>query len=201
MPKISSPNGKFDKATVPDLDLLLASQLPGRPKREPVLTKGLSLSGKENKEFKAVYELGESLFHKDGACVTCHQATGQGVINIYPPIVDTEWVNGDKTRLIKLVMHGLWGPITIKDTLYDPQKGVPPMTALGAMYSDSELAAVLTYVRHSWGNNSGSVTPGEVKAVRQATRDQTTFYSPDELLKQHPLPQKNRQEVTAGGLP
>ncbi|MEM8955835.1 MAG: PVC-type heme-binding CxxCH protein [Verrucomicrobiota bacterium] len=183
--------GKFDKATIADVDLLLASELPGRPKRESVLTKGLKLAGKENKEFKATYELGESLFHKDGACVTCHQANGQGVINIYPPIVDTEWVNGDKERLIKLVLHGLWGPITIKDKLYDPQKGVPPMTALGAMYSDNEVAAVLTYVRHSWGNNSGPVSAEEVKAVREATKDRATFYSPEELLKEHPLPNEN----------
>lgn len=180
-------NGTVDKAAIADVDLLLTSKLPGAPKREPVLTKGLKLSGKENKEFKASYELGESLFHKDGACVTCHQATGLGVINIYPPIVDTGWVNGDKERLIKLVLHGMWGPLTIKDKLYDPQKGVPPMTALGAMYSDNELAAVLTYVRHSWGNNSGAVTPEEVKTIRAATKDRAIFYQPEELLKEHPL--------------
>ncbi len=181
-------NGAVDKAAIADLDLLLASRLPGAPKRESVLTKGVKLSGKENKQFKAAYELGESIFHKDGHCVTCHQATGQGVPNIYPPIAGTAWANGDKERLIKLVLHGLWGPITVNDKLYDPQKGVPPMTPLGAMYSDNELAAVLTYVRHSWGNNSGPVTPEEVKTVRAATKDRQMFYSPEELLKEHPMP-------------
>jgi hypothetical protein len=55
------------------------------------------------------------------------------------------------------------------------------------MLNDEEVAAVLTYVRNSFGNKAPAVTPGKVKEVRAATKAKTGFYSPDELLQQHPL--------------
>ena len=139
---------------------------------------------------RQAYALGEKVFFEEGSCSTCHQESGAGVPNIYPPIVDNAWVNGDKDRLIKLVLHGLWGPIEVNGTLYDPSKGVPPMTAVGAVFTDAEVAAVLTYVRTSWGNNAPPITPEEVKTVRDAHKGRTDFWTPEELLKLHPMEPK-----------
>ena len=68
--------------------------------------------------------------------------------------------------------------------------GQVPMTPFGAMLNDDEIAAVLTYVRKSFGNNASAVSPAKVKQVREATKDTTGFYSPEELLKQHPMENK-----------
>jgi mono/diheme cytochrome c family protein len=65
--------------------------------------------------------------------------------------------------------------------------GVPPMTAFKAILKDQEIAGVLTYIRNSWGNKAPAITADAVKKVRDETVKQTTFYAPDDLLKQHPL--------------
>ena len=61
------------------------------------------------------------------------------------------------------------------------------MTPFGGMLNDEEVAAVLTYVRNSFGNNAPAVSPAKVKEVRAAINNKAGFYSPEELLKQHPL--------------
>ena len=79
-------------------------------------------------------------------------------------------------------MHGLHGPIEIKGKKYP---GQVPMTAFKAL-SDDEMAAVLTYVRNTFGNIASPITADQVKAVREATKDRPSFYDPAELLKEHP---------------
>jgi mono/diheme cytochrome c family protein len=90
------------------------------------------------------YKHGAEIFAREGHCITCHQEHGKGLDPIYPPIVGSPWVTGSEERLIKLTLHGLWGPIEVGGKLYDPAKGVPPMTAFGSLLNDEEVAAVLT---------------------------------------------------------
>ena len=52
--------------------------------------------------------------------------------------------------------------------------------------SDEELAAALTYTRNSFGNKASAITPAQVKAVREATKNRTEFFKAEELLKEHP---------------
>jgi mono/diheme cytochrome c family protein len=127
------------------------------------------------------------VFHRDGHCVTCHQPTGQGLDPIYPTLVGSPWVTGDEERIVKIVLHGLWGPIEVNGKTYDPAKGIPPMTAFGALLKDEEVAAVVTYVRNSWGNQAPAVKSETVKKVRGETRSRSIFWKPEELLKDHPL--------------
>ena len=61
------------------------------------------------------------------------------------------------------------------------------MTPFGGVLNDEELAAVLTYVRNAFGNQAPAILPEKVKIVREATKDKTGFYAPDELLKQYPM--------------
>jgi mono/diheme cytochrome c family protein len=61
------------------------------------------------------------------------------------------------------------------------------MTAFKAILKDEEIAAVLTFVRNTWGNQASMVTPDQVKAVREVTRDVQMFIKPEELLKEYPL--------------
>lgn len=135
----------------------------------------------------ATYQLGAEVFHREAHCVTCHQANGEGLANVYPPLNGTPWVTGSEERLIKIALNGLWGKIHVNGKEFDTAKGVPPMTAFGSLLDDKELAAVLTYVRNSWGNKAPIVTPQSVQRVRQYNKARTTFWTPEELLKAHPL--------------
>lgn len=119
--------------------------------------------------------------------MTCHQAHGKGLGVIYPTLVGSPWVLGSEERLAKMVLHGLWGPMTVNGQTYDPARGVPPMTAFRAILKDDEVAAVMTFVRNTWGNRASATSPDLVKKVRQETASRSTFWSPDDLLAAHPL--------------
>jgi mono/diheme cytochrome c family protein/glucose/arabinose dehydrogenase len=128
---------------------------------------------------------GKAIYAREGFCVTCHQPDGTGLsASNFPPLVNTEWVLGDQDRLIKVVLKGLLGPMKVIDKEYP---GQVPMTPFEGMLNDEEIAAVLTYVRNSFGNRASAVLPNRVKSVREATSDKNGFYSPSELLSAHPL--------------
>ncbi len=157
---------------------------PAPPKSEAQQSHGPTrkLSGEDNR----VYNIGKEVYLRDGHCATCHQADGKGLANIYPPLARSDWVD-DEERLIKLTLKGLWGPIVVNGQTYDPSKGVPPMMGFGGMLNDNELAAVLTYVRQSFGNDHEVVHAESVRRVRAATESRVNFYMVDELLREHPL--------------
>ncbi|MBX3238838.1 MAG: HEAT repeat domain-containing protein [Chitinophagaceae bacterium] len=139
------------------------------------------LKGKELE----LYNAGKQLYFREGFCVTCHQPDGKGLsASGFPPITGTKWVTGNEDRLIKLVLKGLLGPIEVNGVKYP---GQVPMTPFGEMLTDSEVASVLTYVRNSFGNQASAITPEQVKKVRDAIVSKKDFYSPDQLLKEHPL--------------
>ncbi len=157
---------------------------PAPPKTDAQLSFGPTrkLEGEDNR----VYNIGKEVYLRDGHCATCHQANGQGMAKVYPPLAKSDWLDDDE-RLIKLTLKGLWGPIKVNGELFDPTNGVPPMMGFGGMLNDNELSAVLSYVRQSWGNNLEPVRAETVRRVRAATAERTNFYMADELLKEHPL--------------
>ncbi len=191
--KVALQDKRFgmDDLTV-DYNKLAASRLQGAVKPKNYRTKSEKFG---EKRFEKKYKLGERVFHEEGSCSTCHQDHGEGVVRIYPPLAGSEWVSGDDERLIKLTLHGVWGTIQVKGKEYRPDKGVPPMTAVGNMFSDEEVAAVLSYVRSSWGNDSDEITAEQVGAIRAATRDRRKFYDPAELIEMHPFPEGSRMEL------
>jgi mono/diheme cytochrome c family protein/glucose/arabinose dehydrogenase len=133
---------------------------------------------------KNVFLAGKQIYSREGFCITCHQPDGKGLeASAFPPLSGSEWVNGNEERLIKIVLKGLAGPIEVEGKKYP---GQVPMTPFGGMLNDDEVAAVLTYVRNSFGSKAPAVSPEKVKEVRAAIKDKTGFYSPEELLKQHP---------------
>ncbi len=147
-------------------------------KEEPVLT---DLKGAE----RDLFVKGKAIYARDGFCNTCHQSDGKGLASSgFPPLAGTKWVTGNDDRLIKLVLKGLYGPIEVLDQKYP---GQVPMTPFAGMLNDEEVAAVLTYVRNSFGNKAPAVSPEKVKLTRAAINNKSGFYSPEELLTQHPL--------------
>jgi mono/diheme cytochrome c family protein len=94
-------------------------------------------------------------------CMACHQASGSGVPGMYPTLQKTDWVHGDKTRLISLLLNGQQGEITVNGQVF---RGVMPTHKY---LTDEQIADVLTYVRSNFGNTADAVLPQEVTAVRQ----------------------------------
>ena len=133
------------------------------------------------------YKLGAKIYQREAHCSTCHLPHGKGSPNVYPPLVDSPWVTGSEDRLIKMALHGVWGKMTVKGKTYDPLRGVPPMTAFRNLLKDDELAAVLTFVRNTWGIKASVVDAATVARVRKETSERSTFWKPDELLAEHPL--------------
>ena len=147
-------------------------------KEEPVKSKAGEIDNK-------ILSLGKEIYLRDGFCNTCHQPDGKGLdASGFPSIVNSKWVLGSEERLIKLVLKGLYGAMEVNGKKY---KGNVPMTPFGGMLKDEEVAAVLTYVRNSFGNKAPAITPEKVKTVRAAIKNKTGFYTPEELLKQHPM--------------
>ncbi|MCP4785514.1 MAG: c-type cytochrome [Fuerstiella sp.] len=133
------------------------------------------------------YKLGADVYQRHSHCATCHLAHGKGNALVYPSLVGSPWVNGSEDRLIKMALHGMWGKITVHGRTYDPARGMPPMTAFRNLLKDEEIAAVLTFVRNTWGNTAAPVSVDSVKRVRAETIGRTTFWNPDDLLAEHPL--------------
>lgn len=132
-----------------------------------------------------LFNMGKEIYMKEGYCSTCHQPDGKGLTSSgFPPLTGTKWVTGNDERLIKVVLKGLLGPIEVDGKKYP---GQVPMTPFAGLLNDKEVAAVLTYVRNSFGNQGAAVSADKVKQVRAATESKKDFYSPDQLLKVHPL--------------
>lgn len=132
-----------------------------------------------------LFNIGKEIYNRDGYCSTCHQPDGRGLsASLFPPIVGTPWVLGSEERLIKLVLKGLLGPMEVLGKEYP---GQVPMTPYEGMLNDNEIAAVLTYVRNSFGNQASPIRPEKVKEVRASVADRKGFYSPADLLKEHPM--------------
>jgi mono/diheme cytochrome c family protein len=106
----------------------------------------------------AVMEKGKVQFMM---CVACHGKEGEGTAAA-PPLAGSEWVMGPAENLIRIQLRGLRGPITVKGREYDIAGGMAPM----AYQRDEQIAAVLTYVRQSFGNNAPAVEPAQVAALR-----------------------------------
>lgn len=118
--------------------------------------------------------LGRRVFNN---CMSCHQQDGQGVPDNYPPLAGSEWANGRADVAAAIVLHGLEGPIEVEGRHFN--QVMPSWKHL----TDEQLAAVLTYVRGSWGNSGGPVKPALVAAVRKATGEISRSLRAEDLMR------------------
>ncbi len=117
---------------------------------------------------------GESLYLS--LCGSCHQANGEGISGVFPPLNEVKWVTGDKGRLIRIALDGIVGKLEVGGVVYSG--AMPPWKS---SVSDEEMAALLTYIRTSWDNEASAVTENEVQSVRQATSERTQAWTYEEL--------------------
>jgi mono/diheme cytochrome c family protein len=103
--------------------------------------------------------LGKEVF---GSCIQCHQENGLGQAGQVPPLVASEFVTGDPRRLAAILLNGLNGEFVVNGQTYNSQ-----MPAWGALRDDEEIAAVMTFIRASWGNKAPAVAKEFVAGVRK----------------------------------
>jgi len=111
-------------------------------------------------------------------CAACHRDDGQGE-GAVPPLAGSLWVTGPETRLIKIVLHGVRGPMNISGKAYDLE-----MPGFGQILSNADVASLLSYVRRRFGALSESVTPAAVSRVRAAHPTRMHYWSVEELLQE-----------------
>jgi mono/diheme cytochrome c family protein/glucose/arabinose dehydrogenase/lysophospholipase L1-like esterase len=129
-----------------------------------------------------LFTLGRAVYRRDAHCATCHQANGRGLPDSgFPPLTDPRWIAQNDERLIHVALKGLIGPIEVSGAQFN---GV--MTPFEALLSDKELAAVLTFVKNSFGNDAGIVRPEQVQKVRARIKDRKPLPQAAEILKEYP---------------
>lgn len=137
---------------------------PGRGEdRAPVALGGEALR---------LFQRGRALY---AACAVCHQPDGLGVLGQFPPLARADLVVGDPATLAKIMLHGMEGPVERDGVEYD---GLMPR----APWDDAEsIAAVMTYIRRSWGNEAGPVEPSVVERVRERHAGREAAWTEEEL--------------------
>ena len=122
----------------------------------------------------ALYERGSKVFN---TCMACHGAEGEGLDGVGPRLAGSEWVRSDPEKVIRIVLHGFAGGVAERK---ENIAGVMP----GHSYlSDKEIAAVLTFLRQSWGNNAAPIEEEKVAQIRRITKKRSETWSPNELRR------------------
>ena len=127
---------------------------------------------------------GKDLYLSGGACAVCHGIDGAGLVGVNPPLAGSEWVNGPEERLIRILLHGLQGPVTAAGKQFNaavmPGFGQGPKSAFN--WSDEKIAQVLTFIRQEWGNTGAPIATETVTRIRQQTGDRDPW-TQEELLQ------------------
>jgi len=105
----------------------------------------------------------EGLILYNSYCAGCHQRDGKGDNSRYPPLTGSDWITGNKDRLIGVLLHGLQGEIQVNGKTFN---GVMP--AHKAFLDDHAVASILTYVQRRFNKMNTPVTTEAVAKVRKA---------------------------------
>lgn len=87
-------------------------------------------------------------------CVVCHQASGKGVPKAFPPIANSDYLKNNQTASIIGLKKGMKGEIVVNGETYNSY-----MAPLGL--GNDEIADVMNYINHSWGNDYGDLITEE----------------------------------------
>ena len=139
---------------------------------------------------QTLVELGKGIYAN---CQPCHQASGLGIAGQFPTLAGTDWVNGSEKRLVAILLKGLIGPLKVGDATYNGA-----MPAWEKALSDKKLAAVMSYVRASFGNNAPEISEAKVAAARKEFAAQVAPWTEADLLK---IPADAKIEVAEGSAP
>ena len=129
---------------------------------------------RKHKPDPAVQARGEAIYNR--TCIACHGVHGKGVPLAFPPLDGSDWLGEDPELSIRIVLHGLAGPVTVNGKEFNNV-----MAPLGPLLNDRDIADVLTFVRQNWSNDLPAVNPGAVKKIREGTTGRVQMWTAQEL--------------------
>ena len=139
--------------------LLARVEWPGKPGAAPPVR---PLTADEQRRFAAGQEIYRNV------CQACHQADGRGMEKLAPSLIESAFALGPPEVPIRIVLHGKEGATGL----------MPPV---GQIFSDDQIAAVLTYVRREWGQPGAPIDAAVVSGVRSATAGRSRPWTDAEL--------------------
>lgn len=143
--------------------------------------------------------LGEKVFRNQ--CAQCHQADGNGLAGVYPPLPGSDWVTGHPEVLARILINGLNGPIEVKGNTYNGN--MPAFGPGGLNLKPRELAGVMTYIRQEWGNSASEMNEEMVEAYLGTYAARSTPWQAPNLREDlGPIPEaQSEPEPEAEGEP
>lgn len=119
-------------------------------------------------------------------CAPCHGADGAGMPALGPPLVGSEWVLGPPERIVRILLHGLEGPVHVRGVRYEPPRILPGMPAVN-LVETTNIAAVISYIRRDWDHEAEPVPAMLVGRVRTETMGRETPWTEAELTNLPPF--------------
>lgn len=138
---------------------------------------GRAASGEETANYVAGRELFISI------CAGCHGMNGEGVRPMAPPLAGSEWVLGEPSRLIRIILQGMEGDVSVAGQRYqvpDILPGMPPLAVL----DNEQVVSIANYLRSSWNHDAPAIAPALVDRVRLSHAQRETPWTAAELLAQ-----------------
>jgi mono/diheme cytochrome c family protein len=139
---------------------------------------------KSSSNFKKLakeYPKGAAIFQS--VCQTCHGTEGNGISALAPPLNTSNWVQGDKSKLIPIVLYGLTGPVKVAGKLYKSPEINGDMPGIGANkeFTEDDIAQVLSFIRNSWNNKAEKINAGDISNTRKKFKDRQKTFTMEEL--------------------
>ena len=120
-----------------------------------VIILSLSSAFKQTFNLKESIERGKSIY--TAQCSSCHMMEGEGISGVFPALAKSPNL-ASKERLVKIILKGVRGPITVGDVTYNGE-----MT--GFSLNDQEVSDLINFVRNSFGNKAPAVLPKEIQTA------------------------------------
>lgn len=135
-------------------------------------------AGSNLKALAKLYPKGAQIFQS--VCQACHGADGNGIAALAPPLNGSNWVQGDKRKLISIVLYGLTGPLKVAGKDYKLNGDMPGIGA-NKEFSDEDIAEVLSFIRGAWNNKADKVTPNDIGNIRKLNVNRQKTFTMAEL--------------------
>jgi len=160
----------------PDTAIAINRQL-----RKIILDLAKAKNNSNAKKLAAEFPRGAFIFST--VCQTCHGSDGNGVTALAPPLNNSNWVKGDKNKLIPIVLYGLSGTVEVAGKVYQAPEINGEMPGIGQNkdYTDDDISQILNYVRNSWSNKAEKISAADIQNIRNKYNDRQKPFTMEEL--------------------
>jgi mono/diheme cytochrome c family protein len=136
---------------------------------------------KNSEGLKKEFPKGAAIFN--AVCQTCHGGDGNGISSLAPPLNKSEWVTGDKDKLLSIVLYGLTGPVKVNGKVYKAPEINGEMPGIGnnKEFSDEAIAQLLSFIRKSWSNKAEKVDSTDIDKIRKKFQGRQKSFTTEEL--------------------